>query len=177
MKRILTDEEREARRVKLSQKNVARIRRKLADPLLGEQERERHRRNTATYLQRHPEKAAQACSRYAAENKNKINARRRARYAENPAKPLANNKKRKARIRGASQNDLTAAQWQAIKDHYGHRCVYCGRKMQRLTQDHITPVSSGGGHTFQNVVPACVTCNAKKRTGPVLRPIQPLLLI
>ena len=29
---------------------------------------------------------------------------------------------------------------------YGYRCVYCGHKLQRLTQDHITPISKGGNH-------------------------------
>jgi 5-methylcytosine-specific restriction endonuclease McrA len=76
----------------------------------------------------------------------------------------------------APRNDLTRAEWDEIKAAYGHCCVYCGRKMQRLTQDHLTPLSKGGSHTKQNVVPACGTCNSKKGTGTVLCPVQPLLL-
>jgi 5-methylcytosine-specific restriction endonuclease McrA len=59
---------------------------------------------------------------------------------------------------------------------YGHCCVYCGRKMQRLTQDHITPLSRGGNHTKSNIVPACRSCNSKKGTGEPLVPVQPMLL-
>jgi HNH endonuclease len=147
-----------------------------ADPELAEKEHARARRSTARWTAANPDRARANSAAYHAANPDKINKRRRQRYAENPSKPLANNKRRKARIRGATQNDLTAAQWQTIKEHFGHRCAYCGRKMARLTQDHITPVSQGGAHTLQNVVPACVTCNAKKRTGPPPKPVQPLLL-
>lgn len=86
------------------------------------------------------------------------------------------NARRRARKNGAEVNNLTPAQWEEIQVAYDYRCVYCGRKMKRLTQDHITPLSKGGNHTVQNVVPACYACNYKKRTGPPLVPIQPLLL-
>lgn len=84
--------------------------------------------------------------------------------------------RRRARKACVALNDLTAAQWQEIKAAYGYRCVYCGRKMQRLTMDHITPLSKGGNHTASNIVPACQSCNARKYVGNVLIPIQPLLL-
>jgi len=83
---------------------------------------------------------------------------------------------RRARLRGSTAT-LTVKQWASIKDHYGHRCVYCHRKMKRLTQDHIIPLSKGGTHTLINVVPACLSCNARKYTGPPLSPVQPLLLL
>jgi 5-methylcytosine-specific restriction endonuclease McrA len=85
--------------------------------------------------------------------------------------------RRRARLLSAPQNDLTAAQWIEILAAYGHRCVYCGKKPKRLSQDHITPVSKGGSHTASNVVPACRSCNSKKHAGPVLRPVQPMLLL
>ena len=49
--------------------------------------------------------------------------------------------------------------------------------MQRLEMDHITPLSKGGDHTASNIVPCCRSCNAKKGTGPVLKPVQPMLLL
>jgi hypothetical protein len=84
---------------------------------------------------------------------------------------------RRAQRQNAAINDLTAAQWREIQEVYDHRCVYCGKRRKgRLTQEHLTPLSKGGDHTAANVVPACKTCNSRKQAGPVLRPVQPLLL-
>lgn len=94
----------------------------------------------------------------------------------NPERHSAHNQTRRARKANAPINDFTAEQWAAMKEHYGHRCVYCGKKSQRLTQDHITPISQGGSHTLANIVPSCKTCNSRKSAGPPLVPVQPLLL-
>jgi hypothetical protein len=94
-----------------------------------------------------------------------------------PEKRIAANATRRARKLGAPVNDFTAAQWRAMKAHYGYRCVYCGKKQQRLTQDHITPFSKGGSHTASNIVPACRSCNSKKGIKAPLRPVQPLLIL
>lgn len=59
---------------------------------------------------------------------------------------------------------LTEAQWRDILDTYHHRCAYCGKKSERLTIDHVIPVSHGGTHSVNNVVPACQHCNDVKGT-------------
>jgi 5-methylcytosine-specific restriction endonuclease McrA len=102
--------------------------------------------------------------------------RRRERHRAHPETRIAEYARRQARKRGATRNDLTAAQWKEIKAAYDHRCVYCGKKPQRLTQDHIIPLSKGGENTASNVVPACQSCNSRKGTGAPLVPVQPLLL-
>ena len=81
-----------------------------------------------------------------------------------------------ARKKMAPVCDLSAAQWAEIKAAYGHRCVYCGRKMKHLTQDHIIALSKGGSHTTTNVVSACRACNSRKGNRAPLVPVQPLLL-
>jgi len=45
-----------------------------------------------------------------------------------------------------------------------HICGYCARVFtaQRLTRDHILPVSQGGRDTWMNVVTACRPCNQTK---------------
>ena len=62
---------------------------------------------------------------------------------------------------------LTPTQWQAIKDTYKHCCAYCGKHSKRLCQDHIIPLSKGGGYTLGNIVPACSHCNSKKGDRPI----------
>ena len=86
-------------------------------------------------------------------------------------------KRHRVRKRFAEINDLTSKQWQSIKAHYRYRCVYCNKKTIALTQDHITPISKGGNHTVQNVVPACKSCNSAKRDRKAKTFIQPLLLL
>ncbi|MHB8842073.1 MAG: HNH endonuclease [Candidatus Aquicultor sp.] len=52
------------------------------------------------------------------------------------------------------------------RDNY--TCQYCGRhkrdlkKKERLTREHVKPVSRGGLDTWDNVTTACSTCNHKK---------------
>jgi len=45
-----------------------------------------------------------------------------------------------------------------------NRCQYCGRSFpsSELTIDHVLPKSQGGGDSWENLVCACVRCNAKK---------------
>jgi 5-methylcytosine-specific restriction endonuclease McrA len=123
-------------------------------------------------------KNTQARKRYADNppDRAKENARLRALYAVKPESWRAAERRRNARKRGAPRYDLSAAQIKEILIVKGFRCDYCGRKMQRLEIEHITPIIKGGSHTLWNVTVACRTCNAKKGTNGPLRPVQPLLL-
>jgi 5-methylcytosine-specific restriction endonuclease McrA len=153
--------------------------------------RERLNAEHKAYREANPERIRMLNKAYYAANRERLMARQRAYYAANPEQVRAQNrasyaaspeqiraqkKARRAQKAGAPINDLTRSQWEEIKGAYGYRCVYCGRKMQRLTQDHLTPISKKGSHTVPNVVPACGPCNSKKRAGAVPQPVQPLLL-
>ena len=43
-----------------------------------------------------------------------------------------------------------------------HTCQYCGRQTHDLTLDHVVPRHRGGGHTWENLVTACKSCNHRK---------------
>jgi 5-methylcytosine-specific restriction endonuclease McrA len=106
-------------------------------------------------------------------------AKARKRYEATPrAKALhcLRESNRRALKRGVEIRDLTPQQWEYIKTASGHRCAYCKRKSKSLEQDHITPISQGGNHSFSNIVPACKSCNSKKCAGSPLAPVQPMLL-
>lgn len=47
-----------------------------------------------------------------------------------------------------------------VRDKF--KCVYCGKSSNRLTIDHVIPVSKGGKTTFDNCVTSCRVCNSKK---------------
>ena len=65
------------------------------------------------------------------------------------------------RWRGVVTNPILFA-----RDH--HACQYCGRhksellRKERLTREHVKPLSRGGTDTWDNVTTACSTCNHKK---------------
>ena len=69
--------------------------------------------------------------------------------------------KPKRKYRPASK--LSAEEWQSLQERYDHRCFYCGKRAERLTKDHVVPVSKNGEDTVENIVPACWPCNFKKR--------------
>jgi 5-methylcytosine-specific restriction endonuclease McrA len=52
------------------------------------------------------------------------------------------------------------------RDNY--RCQYCSKhrndlgRRDRLTRDHVKPISRGGTNSWDNVVTACTKCNARK---------------
>ena len=125
---------------------------------------------------KHPEQARARVKDWQRNNPEKKRAQGKLYALRHPDKINARSKRYQARKRHVALSDLTAEQWDMIKDHYGHRCVYCGRKMQRLTQDHIIPLIKGGNHTLTNIVPACRSCNSKKGARAPLIPVQPLLL-
>lgn len=65
------------------------------------------------------------------------------------------------RFRGIVTNTILFA-----RDFY--TCQYCGRKRsvlkkrERLTREHVKPLSRGGKNSWDNVVTACSTCNHRK---------------
>lgn len=67
----------------------------------------------------------------------------------------------------AIKSDFSKTDWQKCKEFFsdqkGNRCAYCGRHMDRLTQDHVIPLDAGGSYTKDNIVPACQSCNSSKQ--------------
>ncbi|MDQ7012889.1 MAG: HNH endonuclease [Planctomycetota bacterium] len=63
------------------------------------------------------------------------------------------------------------------------QCQYCGSHFttSELTLDHVTPRTQGGGDTWENLVCACVRCNARKggrtpeqaRMKLIRKPVRP----
>lgn len=69
--------------------------------------------------------------------------------------------------RRANGGNFTRAAWEHLKALFGHRCAYCGRRMERLEQDHVVPLAKGGWHCSMNIVPACRSCNSRKGANAV----------
>lgn len=66
-----------------------------------------------------------------------------------------------------------------LRKQYGDQCFYCGCDMDfsrykrgdtptnLASIEHVTPISKGGTHTWDNVVLACLSCNLRKNAMPV----------
>lgn len=68
------------------------------------------------------------------------------------------------RVERHKARQLRGSQWWQRRCAKG-RCYYCGAATDPadLTMDHIVPLSRGGKSTKSNIVPACKTCNTKKK--------------
>ena len=51
---------------------------------------------------------------------------------------------------------FSAAEWQALREAYGNRCLACGLE-KPLTPDHVIPLVLGGRSDIENIQPLCAT--------------------
>ena len=61
----------------------------------------------------------------------------------------------------------TGSEWLALLDCCSGRCLRCGAtdgpaSGQRITKDHIVPISAGGDDRISNIQPLCRSCNSAK---------------
>jgi 5-methylcytosine-specific restriction endonuclease McrA len=99
---------------------------------------------------------------YYAANREARQVKHREYYRDNTDKRYAWKAARRARLAGAVCT-ATRKQIADLKLVWGC-CAYCFRSDRRLTVDHLTPLSRGGSHTIDNLVPACRPCNSSKGT-------------
>jgi len=59
----------------------------------------------------------------------------------------------------------------------GYQCYYCKKQLTRFTAtlDHIQPVSEGGDNSLQNLMTACMLCNSRRGSRPVMEAIHAAL--
>lgn len=79
---------------------------------------------------------------------------------KNPEKMAHLKARRYARERGA-KGSHTLEEWESLCDKYDNKCAACGSG-EKLTKDHVIPLSKGGSDYIQNIQPLCRSCNSKK---------------
>jgi 5-methylcytosine-specific restriction endonuclease McrA len=110
-----------------------------------------------------PQKVKAALVKWLAERPEQNRANSAHWQAKHPEAVSANSANYRHRKR-ANGGNFSRAAWEHMKAIFGYCCAYCGRRMKRLTQDHVVPVSKGGWHFSGNIVPACQSCNSRKGT-------------
>lgn len=77
-------------------------------------------------------------------------------------------RRRKARDRGATAVQVSAAAIRQRFNEFGNSCAYCGAQGD-MEIEHVVATSQGGAHDIGNIVPACSRCNTSKRTTEMER--------
>lgn len=126
--------------------------------------RNAHREERIAY--QHVWRAAntEAIKNYKAANAERRREWERAHYALNRLRVINRRGANRAKRAGVDCS-LSPAGWLLIVDSFHGRCAYCNlafSDLRPLTQDHVIPISLGGGHVVGNVVPACLDCNRAK---------------
>jgi 5-methylcytosine-specific restriction endonuclease McrA len=118
--------------------------------------REKNLARQAEYRRKHPERVNRANRNWYAKNRDTagpaVDARSVARRA----------------LKKSSGVRISAKAWREIKDAYGHRCAYCGVSGVTMTREHVDPLTLGGQHIPENLVPACKPCNSAKQDRTIL---------
>lgn len=73
--------------------------------------------------------------------------------------------KRAYRVRKYSaEGSHTTQQWIELVEKYNYCCLKCKKQfpIEKLTQDHVVPLSKGGSNYIENIQPLCRSCNTGK---------------
>lgn len=123
---------------------------------------------------------------YRERNREKINAHQKKWWASNADKQHEKNKKNRAQLleserryrkenpeynkvkcsnrkarRVNAAGSYTKQEWESLLEKYGNQCLKCHSK-DKITADHILPLSRGGSNFIINIQPLCLSCNSSK---------------
>lgn len=113
-----------------------------------ERNQARERERTRLWKEANPERAIQLCRQH---------------YRKNREQYYANNRRRRARERGAD-GQHTAEDVRRIHAQQKDRCYWCDVKLGGVYHiDHIVPLSRGGSDNPANLCCACASCNCSKK--------------
>lgn len=66
-------------------------------------------------------------------------------------------------MHGSTEPNQSLTIFKDICNHYGNKCLRCGRDDVKLTIDHIKPYALGGDNIPSNIQPLCKPCNSAKK--------------
>lgn len=123
--------------------------------------REHRREYTRQYRVKNPNRSKEHAQYYQT-HKEQISTRVSAYIKANPDVLQLKNARRRAFKKNA-QGDWTREQFKELCEQVDWCCAYCFGKFDKLTPDHIIPLSRGGSNDISNIIPACGPCNYSKQ--------------
>lgn len=147
-----------------------------------EQNKEKYLQNCREYREAHKEENKEYFKEYYKNHSEELKAKNSIRFKKSTPEQLAKRKAYAHSLTGTEKyreykrmkfhyrkamidklpHDFTKKEWKEVQARFNHKCAYCGKET-KLTQDHIIPVSKGGGYTKSNIVPCCASCNSSKQ--------------
>jgi len=136
---------------------------------------------TKEWAEANPERRDEIVKKSYKKNKKKRNAACRNYAKQHPDVIKAKTQRRRARRKNA-EGSFTSAEWIALCEKYGNRCLCCGRTKKQLktlglalAPDHVIPLSKGGSNYISNIQPLCHAwkkgskggCNNAKRAKTI----------
>lgn len=123
--------------------------------------KEARKKNARTWAKSNPDKRKLICQKWRDCHKEQSQKSIKKWKMSNPEKVVISSQKRRALVLNAD-GTITEKEWTELVKKYNHSCLCCGTKENKITLDHIVPLSLGGKHTIDNVQPLCQSCNSKK---------------
>ena len=65
----------------------------------------------------------------------------------------------------------TEEEWKELLKKHDGKCVIC-KTSERITKDHIVPVSDGGSNHIDNIRPLCLKCNVQEYFFVCMNPLR-----
>ena len=107
---------------------------------------------------KNPERDRQNSQRWHEQNREEVNARRRKHRAANPHGDWESDYRKRSRAAGCIPVVRSFTREELVSYWgNGERCLYCDGPFEQI--DHLYPVSLGGVHAVETVVPCCADCN------------------
>jgi hypothetical protein len=125
-------------------------------------QKEKARQRSAQWYRDNPEKARAQSKAWRQSNPEKVKAIRTAWKRANPDQAVLDSQKRRALLKGIS-GYFTSADIAHIRYIQQGHCAYCSRVGQKLTIEHIIPITRDGtSNDPWNLCLACSRCNSSK---------------
>lgn len=110
------------------------------------------------FANRNPEVVRAKYRKYKIANREQIVKKNKNYRDKNPQMHRAALQRRRTKIR---QSGICKISSKEIAKLYSNRCFYC-QSADKITLDHVVPISRGGRHSIGNLVAACSSCNSSK---------------
>lgn len=118
------------------------------------------------WVKRNPDRVKAINDAWSARHPGRVQELHRLWAKRNPHTVRAHDHRKIALRKKAPYHEVTADDVEYIGIISGDPCSYCGERSG--TVDHVVPLSRGGSNCWQNLAPACLSCNSSKSNRPLL---------